>query len=48
VSKGLSLPWRASLVTAGCEAQGKPKGPRVISGTTGEGKIGRANRVNLR
>ena len=44
VFRGLSPPGRASLVTAGCEAEGfKPKGPRSILGATGEGKTGRMN-----
>ena len=40
---GLSLPGRASLVTAGCEAPGKAQGCPFHPGTTGEGKTGRVN-----
>jgi hypothetical protein len=36
-------PWRAWLVTAGCEAQGKAQGRPFRPGVTGEGKAGRVN-----
>jgi hypothetical protein len=39
----LSPPWRAWLVTAGCEAQGKARGRPFRPGVTGEGKAGRVN-----
>jgi len=48
VSVGSSLTWRASWVTAGCEAQEKAEGLLFHPGATGEGKAGRVNIVNLR
>jgi hypothetical protein len=43
VSDGPFPPWRASWVTAGCEAQGKAEAFLFHPGTTGEGKAGRVN-----
>ena len=53
VAPGLCLmawprPWRASLVTAGCEARGKAEGLPFHPGVTGKGQTGRVNCVNLR
>jgi hypothetical protein len=43
VQCGPSLSWRASRVTAGCEAQRKAEGLPFHPGVTGEGKAGRVN-----
>ena len=43
MSDGPFPPWRASWVTAGCEAQGKAEAFLFHPGSTGEGKAGRVN-----
>jgi hypothetical protein len=43
VSVWPSPSWRASWVTAGCEAQGEAEALPFHPGVTGEGKTGRVN-----
>ena len=43
MSDGPFPPWRASWVTAGCEAQGKAEAFLFHPGTAGKGKAGRVN-----